>query len=220
MLDAICRRAFFGFELPIRHIAKPPRIDGTLRDWHKSHLLPALAEIEDAEESIGNVYAAWNEAGFYVAFENEHFSGPLRCDPAKWWEGDGVRVCIDTRDARDIKRGTRHCHFFYLLPAGGGRTKKEPIVNLSGLTRAKESPPAIDVAEIQRGVHIERGYLGIELGIPASCLHGWDPIEHPRIGFFYKFQDSRRGSQTLTVSDDLGWHADPGMWATGVLVRD
>ncbi|MGE3180899.1 MAG: hypothetical protein AB7N71_04655 [Phycisphaerae bacterium] len=219
MLEAICKRAFFHFEFPIRYRAKAPRIDGALRDWDDSYLLPYLVEIED-DYAFADVYAAWNDAGFYIAFHVPERSGALKCDATNWWKGDGVRVCIDTRDARDNRRATRFCHFFYALPMGGGRDKRQPIVNIHNMSRAKETPPGIDVSAIEVGVHIERHSWSLELGIPASCLHGWSPGEHPRIGFCYKIKDSDHGSQHLIGDDTTGWNVDPSSWASATLERE
>ena len=130
-----------------------------------------------------------------------------------------MRVCVDTRDARDIKRATRFCHFFYLLPTGGGAGGKQPVVGFHRMSRAKEPPPSVDVSRIKVGVQIDRRGYSLEAAIPATCLNGWDPAEHSRVGFFYKVKDTHHGAQHLTVDDDLGWNVDPSTWATAVLVR-
>jgi len=59
----------------------------------------------------------------------------------------------------------------------------------------------------------------IEVAIPTGCLNGFDPLEHPRIGIFYKIKDTQLGEQFLYASDELGWNSDPSIWATGVLTR-
>ncbi len=222
MLEALTHRAFFTFELPIHRLEKPPKIDGTLRGWKQRYQLPRLHDIDaDAGDGqLATVYAGWHPTGLYIAFEHTEWLGQPECDPVNWWKGDGYRICIDTRDARDIRRATRFCHFFYAMPAGGGRNRSEPVVKLHTMTRAKESPPPIDDSQIERAVHIERNYLAMEIGIPGACLHGWDPTEHARIGFFYKAKLSRRGGQTLTVGDEMGWNVDPSTWATAVLTGE
>ena len=57
----------------------------------------------------------------------------------------------------------------------------------------------------------------LEVHIPRTCLSGFDPVEHPRIGFYYILEDRDLGRQYLTVGDDLNWHIDPSTWATAVL---
>jgi hypothetical protein len=59
----------------------------------------------------------------------------------------------------------------------------------------------------------------LEARIPAECLNGFDPVEHPRIGLYYMLEDRDHGQQYLTVGDDLYWYVDPSTWATAVLSR-
>lgn len=218
MIDALPRRALFRFEIPIHHHADTPRMDGNVRKWDRKYLLPPLVELE-ARPPFADVYCAWNEDNLFVAFDVPSRRGALQCDAAHWWKKDGLRVCVDTRDARDIKRATRFCHFFYFLPVGGGANGKLPVVGVHRMSRAKEPPPPVDTSRIKVGVHTERTRYSLEAAIPASCLNGWDPAEHPRIGVFYKVKDTHHGAQHLSVDDELGWNVDPSTWATGVLRR-
>lgn len=218
MIDLICRRAFFQFELPIHHCAPPPRVDGEVSKWTRKYMVPPLVELED-QEPLADVYWAWHEDGFYAAFDVPNRWGRPQCDPTHWWKKDGLRLCIDTRDARDIKRATRFCHFFYFLPVGGGPDGKQPVVGTHRMSRAKEPPPELDLSLIKVAARVDRRGYGLEVALPAACLHGWDPAEHPRIGVFYKVKDTQLGVQHLSVDEDLGWNVDPSTWATGVLVR-
>lgn len=218
MLDALPPRAFFRFELPIHYSAKGMPCDGTLRKWTPKYQLPALAEVDGAEP-FADVYAAWNDDHLYFAVDVPQRTTKLRCDPQAWWKGDGIRLCIDTRDTRDNKRATRYCHFIYVLPSGGGSDKQAPIVGQHRMSRSKEPPPAIDTSKIPVAAHIQRNRYAIEVAIPGQCLSGWQPSEHPRIGIFYKVKDLQHGPQHLSATDELGWNVDPSSWATGVLVR-
>ncbi len=218
MIESLARRAFFRFELPVHYLAKPPRADGDVSKWPQKCLVPPLVELEE-REPFADVYWAWNEDGFYAAFDVPNRTAVPQCDPKHWWKKNGLRLCIDTRDARDIKRATRFCHFFYLLPSGGGKSGKLPVVGTHRMSRAKEPPPAVDVSQIKAAAHVARSGYTLEVAIPGGCLAGWDPAEHPRIGVFYKVKDSQHGAQHLTADDDLGWNSDPSTWATGVLVR-
>jgi hypothetical protein len=218
MLDLLPRRAFFSFELPIPYLARPPRVNGDVSKWPQKCLVPPLVELED-QEPLADVYWAWNDGGLHVAFDVPNRSGKPHCDPRHWWKGDGLRLCIDTRDARDIKRATRFCHFFYFLPLGGGPDGSRPVVGTHRMSRAKEPPPAIDVSRISVAAHVDRRGYTLEAAIPGTCLNGWNPADHVRIGIYYKVKDLQLGSQHLSSDDDLGWNADPSTWATGVLVR-
>ncbi|MBI5865060.1 MAG: hypothetical protein HZB38_11250 [Planctomycetes bacterium] len=217
MLDQLPHRALLRFEVPVHYMPRAPRLDGGVAKWSR-YLAPPLIEL-DGQPAFADVYWGWNEDGFYAAFDVPNRSGPPRCDTQAWWKLDGVRLCIDTRDARENKRATRFCHFFYVLPTGGGRNREDPIVGTHRMSRAKEPPPAVDVEKIRVASHVESRRYMIELAIPGECLNGWNPAEHPRIGLFYKVKDTRLGEQHLSATDDLGWNADPSTWATGVLVR-
>lgn len=217
MLDALPPRAFFRFEFPLHLLKRTGSVDADLRKFQRKHMLPSLTEL-DGQPAFADVYFGWNEDGIHVGFDVPNRRGPLECDPTHWWKKDGLRLCIDTRDARDLKRATRFCHFFYMLPAGGGRDGKQAIIGTHRMSRAKEVP-AIDASELRVAARVQRSGYTLEAAIPASCLTGWDPAEHPRIGLFYKVKDEVHGSQTLSIGDDLGWNVDPSTWATGVLMR-
>lgn len=218
MLDALSKRAFFRFELPVPYMAKAPTINGDVRKWPKATLVPPLVELE-GREPFADVYWAWNEHHFFVAFDVPNRTSLPQSDPDKWWKKNGTRLCIDTRDARDVKRATRFCHFFYFLPLGGGGNGRQPVAGFHRMSRAKEPPPSVDASKIEVAAQVDRHGYTLEAAIPASCLNGWNPAEHPRIGLFYKVRDTQHGAQHLTVDDELGWNVDPSTWATGVLVR-
>ena len=41
------------------------------------------------------VWAAWNEGGFYVATRVTGKRRPLNCNPRKYWLSDHLRICLD-----------------------------------------------------------------------------------------------------------------------------
>ncbi|MFO0837537.1 MAG: hypothetical protein U1D55_03355 [Phycisphaerae bacterium] len=198
---------------------RAPILDGHVEKWERRYRLPPLVELDDAKP-IADVYAAWNEEWLAVAFDVLKPTGVVQCDAKEWWKLDGLRVCVNTRDTPDIKRGTRFCHFFYLLPIGGGPSGKQPIAGVHRMSRAKEHPPAADATTIRHAARVRKGGYSMEAILPASCLNGWDPLEHSRIGLFYKVKDRALPSQHLTATDELGWNVDPSTWATAILARN
>ena len=53
----------------------------------------------------------------------------------------------------------------------------------------------------------------------AEALTGFDPQEHPRLGFTYAVVDRELGEQTLGVGSPMPYQEDPSLWATLELVR-
>ncbi len=209
-------RQLFDFEIPVRYLPAPLALDGSLAGWTDSFRLPALCRL-DGQKPFAPVYAAWNEDGLYLATRVENKRRSLVCDPQQFWKSDHLRVCVDCRDARDIKRATRFCHQFYLMPAGGAGGG--PVGGAHKIQRAREDAPLASPDRLTIGARIADGGYTLEAHIPADCLNGFDPVEHSRIGLYYILEDRDHGQQHLTVGDDLYWYVDPSTWATGVLMR-
>lgn len=218
MSALIPNRFLFDLEFPLRYRPVLPKINGHLSDWTDGDLLPALDEI-DGRKTFADVWACWNETGLCIACRITGKKQALRCDPRSFWTGDNLRLCTDMRDARSNKRATRFCRQFYFLPTGGGRKGDRPVAGVNPIQRAREDAPAIPVDKIAVASNVfDRGYT-LEAHVPVKCLSGFDPMQHPRIGFYYMLEDRDHGQQYLTVGDDLNWHVDPSTWATAVLDR-
>lgn len=218
MTALIPNRFLFDFEFPLSYSSPRPAINGDLSDWTDRELLPALGEL-DGKKDFATVWSCWSDEGLSIGCCVTHKRNPLQCDPRSFWTGDNLRLCTDMRDARTNKRATRYCQQFFFLPTGGGRKKGEPVVGVSRIKRAREDAPPISVDEIEIASRVTITGYTLEAHIPASCLSGFDPIEHPRIGVYYMLEDRDHGQQYLTVGDDLYWYVDPSTWATAVLAR-
>jgi hypothetical protein len=59
----------------------------------------------------------------------------------------------------------------------------------------------------------------LEAFIAAAALTGFDPQEHPRLGFNYRIVDRELGEQTLSVGSPMPFQEDPSLWATLELRR-
>jgi hypothetical protein len=210
-------RLLFRFEIPIRY-RSAPRIDGTLDGWGDEYLLPDFAPL-DGQGGFGRIWLAWNVSGLFLACRVEGRRSPLQCDPKQFWKGDNLRLMTDMRDARDIRRASRYCQQFYFLPAGGGPDGRTPVAGSARIHRATAHAPPVpsELIRIAGGLHGD-GYT-IEAHLPAEALAGFDPAEHSRIGLTTMLEDRDFGQHYLTVGDELNWHIDPSMWATGVLLK-
>lgn len=218
MMTLVPNRLLFQFEFPMRYRADAAKRVGAMDHWGDDDRLPDLGAL-DGRRGFAEIYACWHESGLAFACCVDAKRRPLRCDPKRFWTGDNLRLCTDMRDARANKRATRYCQQFYFLPTGGGSRGRDPVAGVNAIQRARESAPHVPESHIQVAADVtQRGYT-LQAFIPAECLSGFDPAEHPRIGFYYIVEDSELGQQYLTVGDDLNWYVDPSTWATAVLTR-
>lgn len=90
----------------------------------------------------------------------------------------------------------------------------QPVAELVPIHRAREEPKAIapDLIRI-RSQRRSDGYL-LRAGIPAAALTGFNPAEHPRLGFSYLVADRELGWQTLSVGPEFPFMSDPSLWET------
>lgn len=218
MNPLVPNRLLFRFEIPIRYRSAPPVLDGQLDDWADDYLLPDLGSLDGAR-SFAHLWLAWNEAGLYLACRVEGRRSAFQCDPKSFWKGDNLRLMTDMRDTRDLKRGSRYCQQFYFLPCGGGRDGSQPVAGSAKVHRAADHAPLVPPGLVQVACRREGSVYCMEGHVPAAALAGFEPQEHPRIGFYTLIEDRDRGQQYLTVGDDLNWYIDPSTWATGVLTR-
>jgi hypothetical protein len=218
MTGLVPNRQLFDFELPLGYRPGAPGPTADLGAWDERHRLPGLCLL-DGQRPFAPVYAAWNEEGVYVATSVEGKRRPLHCDVGEFWKSDHLRLCVDCRDARTNKRATRYCHQFYLMPSGGGPGRADPAGRSHPIQRAREQSPPVPAGRLVMAARVTETGWTLEAHIPADCLNGFDPVEHPRIGLYYMLEDRDHGQQCLTVGDDLYWYVDPSTWATAVLVR-
>ena len=210
-------RLLFRFEIPLWY-RPTPTIDGNVDKWTDKEQLPDLGLL-DGQVRFAQIWMAWNETGLLLACKVQGRKSPLQCDPKQFWKGDNLRLMTDMRDTRDIRRASRYCRQFYFLPAGGGKKGRDPIAGVARVNRATEHAPTVPNNLIQIAGRQQADNYTMEAHIPAETLAGFDPSEHPRIGFYTMLEDRDLGQQYLTVGDDLNWHIDPSTWASARLKR-
>ena len=82
------------------------------------------------------------------------------------------------------------------------------------INRAREQPRPIPAGVLQARCQPRAdGYI-LEAFLPAEALTGFDPAEHPRLGFTYAVIDRELGQQTFGVGSPMPYQEDPGLWAT------
>jgi len=186
--------------------------------------LPDSAKLDnfaglDAQENFADVRLAWNEFGLAVQVEVRGKSQAPVGDSDKPSASDGLRLWIDTRDARASHRGSRFCHQFAFFPTGGGTDKEEPFLTQSKINRALQDAPMANLADVPFRMHrVKNGYR-LEVFLPAAALNGFDPQEHPRLGVYYAVRDQELGDQFLSVGWEFPFSDDPSLWAVLELVK-
>ncbi len=212
----IPQRLLFHFEIPCLWRSKIWGPQGC--QLEPKYRLLGLGTLEGAPE-FADVRMAWNEHGLVF---NVRATGKRRqpwCRHSRPTDSDGLHVWIDTRDTQTIHRASRFCHRFVMLPAGGGKKYEQAVAAVEPINRARENPKPIPAGMLQ--VRSERrvdGYV-LEACVPTEALTGYDPSEHPKLGFTYHILDSELGDQTLSCPASLPMSEDPSLWASLELVR-
>lgn len=197
-----------------------PFVKDAPRDTDDDHLveLPDSARLDnfaalDEQANFADVRLAWNEFGLAVQMEVRGKAQPAVGDSDKLSASDGLRLWIDTRDARAGHRASRYCHHFSFFPTGGGADKDAPFLTQSRINRALQDAPVANLADVPFRTHRVKGGYRIEAFLPAAALNGFDPEEHPRLGVYYSVRDQELGDQFLSVGWEFPFGEDPSLWA-------
>jgi hypothetical protein len=175
--------------------------------------IPSFGELE-GKRLFADLRVAWAPEGLAFALEVTGKQQAPWCRLARMEESDGLHVFLDTRDTRTIHRASRYCHRFVFLPSGAGPRGDLPLAALLPINRAKEDPREIPPRILQVRSRIRHDGYTLSAFVPERALTGYDPAEHPRLGFFYAVIDRELGWQTLTVGAEFPFFEDPSLWGT------
>jgi hypothetical protein len=175
--------------------------------------LLSFAEM-DQQRQFADLRMAWSEQGLGFWLRVTGKRQLPWCREAAFDESDGLHVWIDTRDTHNVHRAGRFCHRFAFLPMGGGMRRDEALAGQLLINRAKEhAKPAAARQLFVRSEKRVDGYV-LEALILADALTGYDPADHPRLGFAYRVFDREHGEQTLAVGSEMPIEEDPSLWGT------
>ncbi len=183
-----------------------------------NHRLPNLEELE-GRKSFADVRAGWSEAGLGVSVRIAGKRQPSWCRQTKLEDSDGLQLWIDTRATHNIHRATRFCHRFIFLPAGGGRSYQDPVADQLLVDRARENASPVRPGQLH--INSEKrvdGYV-MSVFLPAAALTGFNPVDHPKLGFTYAILDRELGEQFFSTASEFPVASDPSLWGTLELVR-
>jgi hypothetical protein len=196
----------------------PRTDDDRLLDLTENFRIDNFAGLDD-QKDFAEVFLAWNEGGLGLQVQVHGKEKLPQGNAARPRSSDGVTFWLDTRDARASHRASRYCHQFHFLPTGGGPDGDEPAFAQSKINRALEDAPLANPRHILFKLASKRsGYL-LEAFLTAEALHGFDPEQHPRLGFYYSVRDDELGEQVLSVGPDFPFWEDPSLWSVLELVK-
>ncbi len=205
------QRFLFRFAAPCRYRARLWTKKGAPLD--ESFRLPGLAELEGRPQ-FADVRAAWSLKGLAFTLIVEPKRIKPWCRHEQPDDSDGLHLWIDTRDVHDVHRATRFCHQLYFLPAGGGKNHNQPVAGAVPIHRAQANARAIPPGDLKVLAALGESGYRLDAFIPARVLTGFDPDEHPRLGFQYAVKDRELGTQTFAPGPPLPYDEDPSVWAT------
>ena len=209
-------RFLFRFSAPCRY--RHPLWTRRGIQLDEAYRLMSFAELDGAP-TLADVRVAWSEQGLAFNVRVEGKRHTPWCRPNQPEESDGLHVWIDTRDTHNIHRASRFCHRFVFLPGGEGAGGLEPLAGQLTIHRAREQARAAESSQLHvRSKKLKDGYL-LEAYIEAAALSGFDPAEHPRLGFTYAVLDRERGEQTFGVGGEFRYEEDPSLWSTLEMVN-
>jgi hypothetical protein len=209
-------RFLFRFSATCRYRDPLWTADGAGLD--EGYRLPDLANL-DGRPCWADVRAAWSEAGLAFAVRVQGKKQPPWCRESRPEDSDSLQVWIDTRDVHDVHRAGRFCHRFVLLPCGAGPRLERPLAGALAINRAREQPNPIPVELLKTCSQRHGNDYALEAFIPAEAMTGFDPAEHPRLGFTYAVFDRELGQQTFGVGSPMPYQEDPSLWSSLELLR-
>ena len=197
---------------PCHYVKQMPREDAdTLLDLPESCRLANFAAL-DGRTNFADVRLAWNELGLGLQVTVTGKDQPPQGDVNRPRHSDGLTLWLDTRADRSSHRASRYCHQFHLLPAGAGPQRDEPAFVQSKIHRALQDAPIVAASAVPFRCGPVKGGYRIEAFLPMAVLNGFDPEEHPRLGFYYAVRDSEKGEQTPGVGNEFPYAEDPSLW--------
>ena len=204
----LCRFQVPCFFVPTLWTSKGASLD-------ESHRLPGFTELENpGRKAPFELRAGWNNDG--IAFSLTVFGKKQQawCRPVHPDESDGLHLCVDTRNVHDVHRATRFCHRLALLPFGSGPNQSDPTAIWLPIHRAKGHPNPISTKLFKLlSLPAADGYR-FDMMIPGNQLTGFDPEEHPLLGFHFMVIDRELGNHPFLVGPPFPHDQDPSLWGT------
>jgi hypothetical protein len=201
----------FRYSVPCFYLSEANGSSG--RALAEAYRLPNFTPLDGGPEGP-EVRAGWNESGLTLSLEVTGKRQLPWCRDNRIEDSDGLHIWIDTRDTHNIHRAGRFCHYFVFLPTGGGGRLDEPVAEQVWLNRARENARPVRPGMLRAVSEKRRNGYFLDARIAAAALTGFDPSEHPRLGFTYCVTDREIGLRTFNCGPEFPFRDDPSLWAT------
>ena len=207
------KRFLFRFRCPCRYVGNPWSAKGYSLD--ESYRLPDLSTLDDAN-SVSNheLRIGWNERGLAFSLDVSGKKQRPWCRSLHPEESDGLQICLDTRDVKDTHRAGRFCHRLVFLPMLGDVGKSAPSVVWLPIHRAKDHPNPVDLDRIKIVTRLNPDGYRLDVFLPGEVLTGYDPVEHPMLGFHFVVVDRELGNRYFLAEPPFPHDQDPSLWGT------
>lgn len=214
------RKFLFRFRFPCRRVEKPWSSKGC--DLDESYRLPDLSALESPTGTAPTVpldlRMGWNEKGLVFSLEVRGKKQRPWCRSMHPEESDGLQICLDTRDLKDVHRATRFCHRLVFLPLLNTVAKNQPDAIWLPIHRAKGHPNPIELERIKLTSRLTAEGYRLDIFLPGGILTGFDPQEHPTLGFHFVLVDRELGNRYFLVEPPFPHDQDPSLWGTLELI--
>jgi hypothetical protein len=171
------------------YLSSPPSINGELSDWPVSARLAGVRHsqtigLERSNIPLPNVYLGWTPKGLYLGMEI--FDNDIEGAPnGWWWTRDHVEFFVSTRPVTQNENSyNAYCHQFFFVPQSW--PGKDGLTGVIGQWHRPGDAIAkniVPVSDVRWAARVLSNRYVVEMFIPASALHGWDPVHHPTMAF-------------------------------------
>ena len=183
----------------------------------ETYRLPNVGRLEVSDMQNRLPYdfrIGWNETGLLFSLIVAGKKQSLWCRNTQPDESDGIQICLDTRDIKDIHRASRFCHRLLFFPIGSGRDQSYPTAVWLPIHRAREHPNPIDLAQIKMQSNVLSDGYRLDVFLPGKVLTGFEPAEYPNLGFHFAVMDREYGNSFFLTAPPLPHDNDPSLWGT------
>lgn len=174
----------------------------------KKFALPKTSDLL-GEDHFADVYFTWTEEGIKIeARVKKTFEEAIYPDFSK---GDCIEICLDTRDLKTAGFATKFCHHFLFLPKEVQGVQCQEITRF----RTEDTHPLCDPKSLSCSAEFSSRAFSMEIFLPKSNLHGYDPASFDRLGFTYRVHRTGGPPQHFSVSSQFyKMEQSPSLWSS------